>query len=109
MSYKDKIIQNSNNNNNNNNNNAWFDGDENLRKTFGEIQNKIDDKPKPSLESTNSIPAQSELETKNVQIRMSKKDIDILSRYLSEEKGYRSFSTGLRWILLDFIKKNELQ
>ncbi len=93
----------------NNNNNAWFDGDENLRQTFGEIKNKIDDKPKLNTQDGNTIPTQSELETKNVQIRMSKKDIDILNRYLSEEKGYRSFSTGLRWILLDFIKKNELK
>ncbi len=92
----------------NNNNNFGYDEDINLKRQFGQIMNKIEETPS-IVEKVNTIPSQSELETKNIQIRMSKKDIDILNRYLSEEKGYRSFSTGLRWILLDFIKKNDLK
>lgn len=90
----------------NKNNNFGYDEDEALKKHFTEIKDKSENK---SEKIKDSIPSQKELATKNIQIRMALKDIDVLERYLRDEKGYRSFSTGLRWILFDFIKRNDLK
>ncbi len=85
----------------NNNNDFGFNDDSGLMDDFKKINRNIEGS-NPIDES--SIPTKSEIKTINKQIRLSVKDVDILTKHFNE-KGLK-FSTGVRMILLQYISQN---
>lgn len=87
----------------NNNNDFGFDDDAGLNSEFKRINRNIEDS---HAVEEKTISNKSEIETVNKQIRLSRKDINTLTAHF-KNKGLK-FSTGVRMILVQYIKENSL-
>lgn len=94
---------------NNNNNDFGYNDDPvlDLKRDFNKINANIDGNSREHLSvDKKSILSIDDIKTTNKQIRLSNKDVDTLTKHF-ETKGLK-FATGVRMVLVQYIRENGL-